>query len=209
MKKSKNKNQISETDLLTYGKYLLVGTFLQHSNRIQLRYKMTTFTWFIATFIGVGYSLSDMEINLPFHPLLISAVLCLASLFVIGIIWYLDIIVQEKNIASAVHQGLSLEEKNSWLPKIYQNIVRMHYLLGYVSMKSVFYMGCAAILCLTMCYTVTSYLLLTNFRFWPLSIIALLIGVPVLFYFSFFVTKSNDPYVILNKLKRVKRTHGN
>ena len=79
MKKSKNKNQISETDLLTYGKYLLVGTFLQHSNRIQLRYKMTTFTWFIATFIGVGYSLSDMEINLPFHPLLISAVLCLAK----------------------------------------------------------------------------------------------------------------------------------
>ncbi len=143
MVRSKSKNKIIEDDLLAYGKYLQVAIFLQHSNRIQLKYKLTTFTWFLATFIGVGYSLSNMEVNLPFHPFLLAPVLCVASLCVIGIIWYLSIIVQEKNIATAVHQGLYLEEKHAWLPKTYHNIVQMQYLLGYVSMKSVFYLGCA------------------------------------------------------------------
>ena len=209
MDKSKSKNAISENDLLAYGKYLQVATFLQHSNRIQLRYKLTTFTWFLASFIGVGYSLSTREVNLPFHPFLIASVMCIASLCVIGIIWYLDIIVQEKNIATAVHQGLNLEAKHPWLPKTYHSIVQMSYLLGYVSMKAVFYIGCATILLLTICYSVTSYLFLENFRFWPVAIVVVLVAIPAIFGFSIWMTKRTDPYAALSKLYKKKGKNGN
>lgn len=205
MVKQKRKNGITEDDLLAYGKYLQVALFLQHSNRIQLKYKLTTFTWFLATFVGVGYALSTVEVNLPFQPLLIVPVLCVASLCVIGIIWYLDIIVQEKNIATAVHQGLSLEETYSWLPKTYHDIVQMHYLLGYVSMKSVFYLGCATILFLTIGFCVSTYLYLMNFRYWPLVLIVILATIPLLFVFSRWMTKSTDPYSVISKLYKKKK----
>jgi len=205
----RKKNEITEDDSLAYGKYLQVAIFLQHSNRIQLNYKFAKFTWFLATFIGVGYSLSTIEVNLPIHPFLIAHVLCVASLCVIGIIWYLDIIVHEKNIATAVHQGLSLEEKYPWLPKTYHNIVHMHYLLGYVSMKSVFYLGCASILFLTIGFYISSYLYLENFKFWPLVLALILSAIPFLFVLSRWMTKSTDPYRVINKLYSKKKKNGN
>jgi hypothetical protein len=201
---SKKGNQLSEDDLLTYGKYLQIGILLQHSNRIQLRYKLLTLTWFLATFIGVGYSLSTVEVNLPFQPLLIASVLCIASLCVIGIIWYLDVILQEKNIASAVSQGLNLEEKHFWLPKAYHCVVQMHYLFRYIAMKSVFYLGCASILLLTICYSATYYLISVQSKFWPLATFGILLTIPVLFILSNWMTKRADPYLALSKLYKKK-----
>lgn len=209
MNKSKNKNGVSEDDMLTFGKYLQVATLLQHSNRIQLKYKLTAFTWFLATFIGIGYALSTLEVNLPCHPFLIVAVLCIASLCVIGIIWYLDIVVQEKNIASAVHHGLALENQHSFLPKTYHSVVQMSYLSGYVSTKSVFYIGLTVILILTICYVVASYLLLDKFTFWPVIIIGAIVAVPIVFALSKWITRSTDPYFILKKNHKKKEMYGN
>jgi len=197
----KKKREVSESDLLSYAKYLQVGVLLQYSNQIQLRYKQLTFTWFLATFIGVGYSLSTLEVNLPFHPFLIAPVLCIASLCVIGIIWYLDIIVQEKTIATAVHQGLSLEEKNSWLPQAYHNVVQMQYLYGYVSMKSVFYLGCATILILTSGFSIAAYLYLQHSKFWWICVSATIFGILILFLLSSWMTRRSDPYKVLSKFK--------
>lgn len=204
MKNSKSKNGLFEDYVLTYGKYLQVAAYLQHSNYIQLRYKMITFTWLLATFIGTGYTLSNVEVNLPFQPFLIVSVLCMASLCVIGIIWYLDIIVQEKNIATAVHQGLYLEVKNPWLPRTYNSIVKMNYLSGYVSSKSVFYLGCTMILVLTISYSITSYLYLEKVWFWPVSIVIFLVTFPVIFFFQARVAKRSDPYAILRQLRKRK-----
>lgn len=202
---TKNRNALSEDDLLAYGKYLQVGILLQHSNRIQLRYKLLTLTWFLATFIGVGYSLSTIEINLPFQPFLIASVLCIASLCVIGMIWYLDVIIQEKNIATAIFQGLSLESKHSWLPKSYHRVVQMHYLFRYISMKSVFYLGCATILLLTICYSTTYYLILEQSKFWSLASVGILLAIPILFVLSNWITKHTDPYIALNQLNKKPR----
>ncbi len=204
MKSTKLEKEISEDHVLTYGKYLQVASYLQHSNYIQLRYKMITFTWLLATFIGTGYTLSSVEVNLPFQPFLIVSVLCMASLCVIGIIWYLDIIVQEKNIATAVHQGLYLEVKNPWLPRTYNSIVNMNYLSGYVSSKSVFYLGCTMILVLTISYSITSYLYLESYIFWPVAILVFLVAFPVIFMFQNRIAKRSDPYAILRKLRKRK-----
>lgn len=208
MVRQKKTTTVTEDEMLVYGKYLQVATILRHSNRIQLRYKLTTFTWFLATFIGVGYSLSNLEVNLPFHPFLIAALLCFASLLVIGVIWYLDIIVHEKNIAIAVHQGLNLETEHPWLPQTYHNVVRLNYLLRYVSMKSVFYLGFSTILLLNIGFCICSYLYLHGFKSWPWILILILAAIPILFFISNMMTKITDPYVTMRKLQR-KKKYGN
>ena len=127
---SKKEKEVSEEDILVYGAYAKVSYSLQHSNNTQLTYKGATLTWIIATYIGIGYSPSSMEVNLPLNPMFIVAIICLASLLVVCGIWYLDLIVEEKKIASAVHNGLMLEKKHAILPKVFHNVVKMNYLLG-------------------------------------------------------------------------------
>ena len=159
MKKKEEKRDISESEVLIYGAYAQVAYSLQHSNHTQLTYKGVTLTWMIATYIGIGYSPSSLEVNLPLNPLLIVATICLVSLLVVSAIWYLDLVVEEKKIASAVLNGLALEKKYSrLLPKAYHNVVEMNYLLGYVSMKSIYYIAFASILLLTICSSVAAYL---------------------------------------------------
>lgn len=202
MKHKAHSGKITEETLLAYGAYNQVATSLQHSNRIQLSYKGITSTWLLASFIGMGYSLSTLEVNLPFQPLLVVTVLCLASLLVIGMIWYLDLIVQEKSIASAVHAGLKLEEEFSFLPNAYHNVVRLHYLFGYVALKSIFYLICATILLFTMCAALSFYLININMTWWPVVPVLTFILIPCLFIVSLKSTKKTDPYPILKKLSR-------
>lgn len=201
MKKAEKSNALTEEDLLAYGAYCQVAVALQHSNRIQLTYKAITSTWLLATFIGIGYSLSSIEVNLPLHPMLIVTILSVASFFVITLIWYLDLIVQEKNIASAVYAGLKLEKEYSWLPKAYHNVVGMHLLFSYVTMKSIFYLGCATLLLLTMGSSLTFYIFIQNFSTWPLIPVLTVLSIPFLFILCNALTKRNDPYPLLNKME--------
>lgn len=194
-------NHSSEEDLLVFGAYNQVAVLLQHSNRIQLQYKITTSTWLLATFFGVGYSMSSREANLPIDPLLVGAILAFASLLVIGRIWYLDLIVQEKIIASAVHSGLLLEKQHPWLPRAYESIVRVHHLLGYVTIKSIFYFAIATILILTICAALTTHLYWLQIAYWPLIPFAALISLGVLYYLLHFVNKKLDPYHLLQQKK--------
>jgi high-affinity Fe2+/Pb2+ permease len=115
---------ISEEDLLVYGRYAKVAYHLKISNRTQQTYKEATMTLIIATYIGIGYSPSSFEVNLPLNALLVISLICVASLLVLGGIWYLDLIVEEKKIAKAVHNGLALEKKYSFLPRAFHNVVK-------------------------------------------------------------------------------------
>src|SRR6185436_7072571 len=149
MDKNKDDLQpISENDLLIYARYAKVAYNLQNSNYTQLTYKTVTLTWMIATYVGIIYAASSFEVSLPFNSLLVVVSICLGSLLVIGGIWYLDLIVEEKKIAKTVRNGLALEEKHAVLPKAYHNVATMNYLLGYVSKKSIFYLSWASILLL-------------------------------------------------------------
>lgn len=199
---------LSEDDMLIYGRYAKVAYSLQNSNRTQLTYKGATLTWIIATYIGIGYSPSSFEVNLPFNSLLVVVSICGASLLVLGGIWYLDLIVEEKKIAKSVHNGLALEEKHSLLPKAYHNIVKMNYLLGYVSKKSIFYLAWATILLLTICASTTTYFLQENYKYWWVAPIIIIGIIPLLFFLSNWVTKKTDPYPMLDKLHTWKGPDG-
>jgi len=199
-KKKKNPAALTEEELLIYGAYVRVAVSLQHSNRMQLTYKGITLTWLLATFIGIGYSLSSREVNLPLNSFIVVSVISVASSLIIGIIWYLDLIVQEKTIASAVHRGLNLEKENKWLPRAYHNVVDMHHLIGYVSRKSVFYFGCMSILVLTIFGSLSGYLYTEHSKIWFCLLLIPMVLIPLLFFLSTFMTKKTDPYNEINKL---------
>lgn len=197
--RAKKAGVITEDDLLIYGSYQEVAASLQYSNNCQLNYRMLTFTWLLATFIGIGYTLSSVEVNLPFHPLIIVVILSIASLLVIGIIWYLDLIVQEKNIASAVNAGLRLEERTAWLPKAYTNVVELSELFSYVKQKSYFYLGAACLLVVTASASLTFYFYVQSYMFWPAVIIGTVLFVYILLVLNNRAIESTDPYKVIDQ----------
>lgn len=199
----KNQSKIPEDDLLAYGAYVQVAVSLQHSNRIQMQYKVACSTWLLATFIGVGYSLSSREPNLPIDSLLTASILAFASLFVVSRLWYLDLIVQEKSIASAVFAGLSLEKQHSWLPQVYGNVVKMQNLFGYVAMKSMFYLATGTILLLLICATLTAYMYLEHLKYWLIVPFGTAGLIGSIFVLVSYITKRLDPYSILKKIKQI------
>lgn len=199
-------NELSENDLLVYGAYAKVAYSLQRSNSAQLTYKNLAITWVIATYIGVGYSPSSNEITLPFSPLLAIPGICFASLLVLASIWYRDLIVEEKKIAVAVHQGIVLEKNYpDLLPQVYHSVLKMNYLLGYVSKKSIFYICFASILLITVFADVTSYLFIGHCALWEVVPFILVAVIPALFFITNRITRKTDPYQILKKTERRDR----
>jgi hypothetical protein len=196
---------ITEEDLLVYGAYGRIAYSLRHSNNVQLMYKLITFTLFLATLIGVGYLVSSREIDLPFPPLLIVPIVCIFSLLIIFIIWKLDLIVEEKKIASAVHRGIKTEKKHSGLPGPYHNVVALQPLPGYITLKTFFYLGWSFILVITMCGSISAFLYIKELEYWMLVLFAPIFIMLSFFWLAKYIIKKQDPYSILDKIDSLEK----
>lgn len=199
-----SKREPTEDNLLIYGAYSQIAEFLQHYNGIQATYRTFASSWLLATFIGIGYSLSSKEIGLPFHPLVTVAFICLASTTGVILIWYMDLIVCEQSIAAVVYEGIELEKKNAWLPRYYHNINRIGSLLSYVNLKSFFYLGCIAILFITIAVALTIYAILMGYTHVVFIPVISVFFVCLISYALISTMKKTDPYHRLEILKRKK-----
>jgi hypothetical protein len=131
--------------LVIYAYEHFIDSF-QHYNNMQVKFRSYVFTWFFAMFFGMGYAFSSKEVGLPIDPLVIGMFIVIAAGIGIFLVWYQDLIVCERFIASIVHQEKQLEEMNAWLPRIIETSNDLYKLIGYVSMKGWFYIGCFLIL---------------------------------------------------------------
>ncbi|HSX04564.1 MAG TPA: hypothetical protein VLG76_07545 [Rhabdochlamydiaceae bacterium] len=192
---------ISEKKLLVYSAYSQTIESIQHYNSVQATYKTFASTWLLATFIGVGHTLTPSEISLNFPPLLAAAFICLASATGIFLIWYLDLIVCEQAIAATVFEGLEIEKKHTWLPSYYHNVNQIAGFLNYIYLKAIFYLGCFAILffsmgaCFFFYFSARSMLLICLI---PILTLGLILGISLLLIK---VMKKTDPYLRLHYLK--------
>lgn len=196
---SKPKKHDVEDLIMAYEAYAQTIERLQHFNRMQTTYRTFAFTWLAATFFGIGYSLSSREINLPFPPLMIVVLLCVLSSAGIVLIWYMDLIMCERMIATALFEGLEYEKEFEWIPKVHQTSNSFHGLWGYVHLKALFYVGCFLIIYGTM--GVALGLLLKDSYLWIISPFVSLSVVVLFFYVSFYFLKKTDPYERLEKFK--------
>ena len=180
---------------MEYGCYRQIAVSLQHYNRIQTTYRTFTSTWLLATFFGIGYTLSSLEVNLPFHPLVITAFICLASATGVSLVWYMDLIICEQHIAALVVDGMELEKKHNWLPQFYHTVNKMSKLLGYVTLKGVFYVGCFVILFIAMGASLTIFLKTLGNKYYIAVPFIDLIVMGAISRYIFICMKRYDPYL--------------
>lgn len=197
--------RVPESQILSYGAYCHIAEFLQHYNRIQSAYRTFASTWILATFVGMGYALSNKGLDLPFHPLIAVSFIALASATGIFLIWYLDLIVCEQSIATVVHAGIEMESVHRWLPRYYHNVNYLSKLLGYINSKSIFYIGLLSILFITMGSALTVYVAMKSVflsYFVPFLTLCLIATVILVLLFSM---KRSDPYKQLSLTKGKRR----
>lgn len=198
----KHKHSI-EDQLIAYESYVQVIERLQHFNKMQTTYRTYAFTWLLGTFLGIGYSLSSREAHLPFHPLIIVMLICIASSAGVFLIWYMDLMMCERMIATALYEGLECENKFPWIPKINQSSNTFHTLWGYVHLKAIFYFGYFTILYATFGTALAIYLKNSKWIFLgPLSFVLI---ISLIIFFLVVATKKSDTYKRIEKIiDRVK-----
>ena len=92
----------------------------RHFNQLQSVYRGVASTWLLATFAAVGYLLFDKDGRLS-HPG-VSAVVCFAGAFGIGLIWNLDLNVYHRLLVAVFTEGHALEKHFTFLPKFRTNM---------------------------------------------------------------------------------------
>lgn len=135
----KNKNQHVEDSLFKY--YSLMIDRLRHFNKMQIKCRLYAIIGILITFIGIGYAVTPIESPVPAHNLLVVMFICIASCSGIFLIWYMDLIIFERRIATTLFQMLEYENKSEWLPKIIKSLVIFHKPWNYVHLKTFFYIG--------------------------------------------------------------------
>ncbi len=85
----------------------------RHFNTIQGIYRGLASTWLLAMFGGIGYILGK-----PYPMHLLTALLGLALVFGIALLWMLDVLVYHRLLLAAFEEGKNLEDAHAWLPRI-------------------------------------------------------------------------------------------
>ncbi len=166
---------------LTASIYYNLVSYENHYNMIQNKYKALATTWIVATFLGIGYLLTGMEVALPVNVLLAILFLCLLSAEGVSLLWFLDVGVYYKLIESIFQQTLLMEKKYKYLGRSHHNIIKLHE-ERHDPMKflSMFYSSIILFLILIASICLSFYLYKTGSVYFTISFI-----VPV-FYFVFF-----------------------
>ena len=99
-----------------------LGNNERHFNQLQHQYRSLASVWILAMFAGVQYVLSNWG-KLPLPSEVILAVIGLAGAVGITQLWNLDIRVYHQLLEACFVEGLKLEAKYSWLPKVRTNML--------------------------------------------------------------------------------------
>jgi hypothetical protein len=94
-----------------------LGETERHFNQMQHQYRALASGWVLAMFAGAQYVLSSWnKLPLPSEALLLA--IGLAGAVGITQLWNLDVGVYHQLLDAAFVQGLRLEEKHPWLPRL-------------------------------------------------------------------------------------------
>ncbi|MCH9608638.1 MAG: hypothetical protein S4CHLAM45_12190 [Chlamydiales bacterium] len=191
--KNLDPNAFSHTQ--AYNAYIQVASDLRHNNHLQAFYRILASVWVFASLLAMGFLLSSHQL-LPFiNPFTTIFMVGFISFIVIGLIWYMDMIVVERSIAIDVTKGLELEKLYSWLPKFYHTVNKMYDLLGYVKLKTLFYTGYFSILSLTLGFVISHYFINEGQKIGVIITLFSSISAGVVFFYGLLsLSKKNEPY---------------
>jgi hypothetical protein len=112
-----NQMELKESEIIQLVNH--IGDQEKHFNGLETQYRLLASTWLLASLGAIGYLLKDDKSSwLDSNKLyLIGAIGFVGSLGIL-LLWLLDIKVYHKLLHSVFIQGVLLEIKYSWLPKI-------------------------------------------------------------------------------------------
>ena len=115
-----------------------IGESERHFNSIQARYRLLASTWLLASFAGIGFSMTKLES--PADKDIFLCLIAAAGSIGIVIIWVLDILGYHRLLAAYFLEGLRTENEHRDLPQVRWLMME----LGTVGSKArLFYFACA------------------------------------------------------------------
>jgi hypothetical protein len=115
-----------------------IGEAERHFNDIQARYRVLASTWLLASFAGIGFVLTRLEV--PEEKDLFLCLIAAGGSIGVLIIWLLDILGYHRLLGAYFVEGLRIELENQNLPQIRWLMMD----LGTVGSKArLFYFVCA------------------------------------------------------------------
>jgi len=119
----------------------------RHFNDLQARYRSMASVWLLATFAAIGFVISK-TISIGIDPELLVAGIAVAGCIGIALLWVLDVLVYHRLLDSCFIEGLTLEEKYTWLPPFRINMMKTQKGAGVLFRVVGFYLGPVVLLIL-------------------------------------------------------------
>ncbi len=116
--------------------YEYIGDQEKHFNLIETNYRLLASTWLLASLGAIGFILFKSDFKLTYQLQIICG-LCIVSSIGIFLLWIIDLRTYHQLLVSSFMEGLLLEYRFDWLPKIRQNMINS--LNGDVTKKVVYY----------------------------------------------------------------------
>lgn len=116
----------ADEDVLHYGLYSKLRTYLYHFNIQKLKCKLLATTWLLASFVGIGFLLSgQLDPSLGSNLPILVLGLCLLSVCGIMLLAFLDVGVYHRNIESIFSCELEFENKYPHLSNTMGNMAKL------------------------------------------------------------------------------------
>jgi len=159
-----------DEESLAYVIFSELVNYENHYNIIQNKYKGLATTWFVATFIGIGYVLSGYETGISASIYLTTMFLCFISALGIFFLWFLDAGVYYKMIESIFSEIIHIEEKFPIVGSSHHNILSLHEIEHEPhAFHGIFYISLIIFLLSTSMLSLSIYLYQINFVYFIIS----------------------------------------
>lgn len=113
-------------DSIAFGLHSKLTSYENHYNIIQNKYKGLAVTWFLATFLAIGYVLSGFEENLPISMVLIISFLCMIAAIGIFLLWYIDSGIYFRMIEAIFNEIILIEDSFPVTGQSHHNMIKLH-----------------------------------------------------------------------------------
>ncbi|MBU0680571.1 MAG: hypothetical protein KKD73_04025 [Proteobacteria bacterium] len=134
-----------------------IGLQERHFNDLQSRYRTLASTWILAAFSAIGFLIAqEKTVFLASPTLFIVSGIGVALSIGIILLWNLDIMVYHQLLAACFREGLLLEEKHPWLPRIRIRMMARTSGQGVIPRVVWFYIVASSLGLLISCGAVTS-----------------------------------------------------
>lgn len=116
-----------------------LGAQERHLGTTQANYRGLAAVWLLSTFAGTAWSMTQPELALGLHPLLLVSGIGAAGAAGQVLMWNLDLMVTNRMLDAVLIEGLRLEQRHPHLPPIRTNMMALYGGRGILERVAAYY----------------------------------------------------------------------